>query len=60
MRRFITMKHITFENIYVVGQVVFENNQYKHIHYPEMLLRYDSNFIEFKITPSLSDFKSWI
>lgn len=53
-----SMKNITFENIYVVGQVVFENNQYKHIHYPEMLLRYDSNFIEFKISPSLSEFKS--
>lgn len=52
-----SMRHITFENIYVVGNVVFENVQYKHIHYPEMLLRYDSNFIEFKRSPSLSEFK---
>ncbi|MEH7085784.1 DUF5613 domain-containing protein [Neobacillus drentensis] len=52
------MRHITFENIYVVGNVVFENDQYKHVHYPEMLLRYDSNFIEFKISPSLLEFKN--
>jgi GNAT superfamily N-acetyltransferase len=47
---------ITFENIYTLGYVVFENNQYKQIHYPEMLVRYDSNFIEFKQVPSLIEF----
>jgi GNAT superfamily N-acetyltransferase len=48
---------ITFENIYTLGHVVFENDQYRHIHYPEMLTRYDSNFIEFKKIPTLSEFK---
>lgn len=49
---------ITFENIYTLGKVVFEDDQYKHIHYPEMLTRYDSNFIEFKNMPTLSKFKN--
>ncbi|EKN67622.1 hypothetical protein BABA_12870 [Neobacillus bataviensis LMG 21833] len=49
---------ITFENINTLGHLVIENHQYKHIHYPEMLLRYDSNFIEFKNTPSLAEFKN--
>ncbi len=47
---------ITFENINTLGNIVFENKLYKHIHYPEMLVRYDSNFIEFKKMPSLSEF----
>ena len=50
------MKNITFNNIYNPGKVVAENNQYKHIHYPEMLTSYSSNFIEFKHIPSLSEF----
>ncbi|ETI67407.1 GNAT family N-acetyltransferase [Neobacillus vireti] len=51
------MKQITFEDIYTLGNVVAENNQYRHFHYPEMLIRYDSNFIEFKNLPSLTEFK---
>jgi GNAT superfamily N-acetyltransferase len=47
---------ITFENIYTLGNVLFEDMLYKHLHYPEMLVRYDSNFIEFKKMPSLSEF----
>lgn len=49
---------ITFEHIFRLGNVVFENNLYRQIHYPEMLTRYDSNFIEFKKIPTLSEFKS--
>uniref|UniRef100_UPI00406C0434 GNAT family N-acetyltransferase n=1 Tax=Neobacillus sp. FSL H8-0543 TaxID=2954672 RepID=UPI00406C0434 len=49
---------ITFDNIYTLGHVVFENHLYKHIHYPEMLVRYDSNFIEFKQIPSLIEFQN--
>jgi GNAT superfamily N-acetyltransferase len=52
------MEQITFKEIYVFGQVVLEENLYKHIHYPEMLLRYDSNFVEFKRMPSLEEFKT--
>lgn len=51
------MKHITFEDIYKLGKRVVENSLYRQIHYPEMLIRYDSNFIEFKRVPSLKEFK---
>nr|WP_263326444.1 GNAT family N-acetyltransferase [Neobacillus sp. Marseille-Q6967] len=51
------MTYITFNQIYTPGNVETENELYKHIHYPEMLLRYDSNFIEFKRMPSLTEFK---
>jgi|SRR5690625_469216 len=51
------MKEITFENIFTLGDIVFENDNYKHVHYSKMLNRYDSNFIEFKSLPSLTTFK---
>ena len=51
------MKQITFEDIYTLGKVVAENDQYRHYHYPKMLTRYSSNFIEFKTLPSLTKFK---
>jgi len=51
------MKQITFENIFTLGNIVSENTHYRHFHYPEMLIRYDSNFIEFKRLPSLTEFK---
>src|SRR5699024_4901302 len=51
------MKQITFEDIYTLGNIAVENLQYRHFHYPEMLVRYDSNFIEFKDLPSLNEFK---
>lgn len=51
------MKQITFDDICILGKIVTENAQYKHYHYPEMLVRYDSNFIEFKSTPSITEFK---
>ncbi|WP_264190012.1 GNAT family N-acetyltransferase [Bacillus carboniphilus] len=48
---------ITFEDIYKPGNIVAENDQYRHYHYPEMLIRYDSNFLQFKTMPSLIEFK---
>lgn len=51
------MKEITFKDIYTLGNIAAENTQYTHFHYPEMLTRYDSNFIEFKTLPSLKEFK---
>lgn len=51
------MKQITFDDIYTLGEIVTENDLYRHFHYPEMLTRYDSNFIEFKNLPSLTEFK---
>jgi len=51
------MKQITFEHINKLGIIVAENDRYRHYHYPKMLTRYDSNFIEFKSLPSLTEFK---
>ncbi|MGE8206984.1 GNAT family N-acetyltransferase [Heyndrickxia sp. NPDC080065] len=50
------METITFENIYTLGHIEYENDFYKHYHYPEMLIRYDSNFLDFKRMPSLEEF----
>jgi GNAT superfamily N-acetyltransferase len=52
------MREITFEDIHTVGEVIGENDLYKHVHYPEMLIRYDSNFIEFKLMPTVEQFKA--
>jgi GNAT superfamily N-acetyltransferase len=51
------MMQITFEDIFIHGHVVFEDNLLKHYHFPEMLSRYDSNFIEYKAFPTLDEFK---
>jgi ribosomal protein S18 acetylase RimI-like enzyme len=49
--------HITFDNIFIHSHVTAENHLYKHFHFPEMLSRYDSNYIEFKKFPTLDEFK---
>jgi GNAT superfamily N-acetyltransferase len=49
---------ITFDNIFIHGHITAENILYKHFHFPEMLSRYDSNYIEFKAFPTLDDFKN--
>ncbi|WP_201713408.1 GNAT family N-acetyltransferase [Rossellomorea arthrocnemi] len=51
------MKSFTFEHIYNPGHVIGENALYQHIHFPEMLTRYDSNFLAFKKQPTLEEFK---
>ncbi|MGM0751365.1 MAG: GNAT family N-acetyltransferase [Bacillota bacterium] len=51
------MKEITFDHIYNPGHEIGENELYKHIHFPEMLTRYDSNFLKFKKHPTLAEFK---
>ena len=48
---------VTFEDTYTPGNIAAENTHYRHAHYPEMLTKYDSNFIEFKTLPSLKTFK---
>ncbi len=48
---------VTFENIFIHGHITAENNLYKQFHFPEMLSRYDSNYIEFKVFPTLEEFK---
>ncbi|MFD2443805.1 GNAT family N-acetyltransferase [Bacillus sp. CGMCC 1.16607] len=52
------MKNITFRNIYINGQLILENDQYRHVHNSEMLLQYNSNFITFKEMPSIDQFKA--
>lgn len=44
---------ITFNNIFIHGHVIVENSLLKQYHFPEMLSRYDSSFIEFKVLPTL-------
>jgi GNAT superfamily N-acetyltransferase len=50
------MRSITFKDIHKVGHVVRETHTYKHIHYPAMLSRYNSNFIEYKTWVSVDEF----
>lgn len=57
MQKGVALMQITFENIYIHSHVVVENNLYKQFHFPEMLSRYDSNYIEFKTFPKLDEFK---
>lgn len=51
------VKEISFKYIHNLGNVVVETDLYKQFHFPEMLIMYDSNFIEFKRIPSLKEFK---
>ncbi|MDQ0268216.1 GNAT family N-acetyltransferase [Cytobacillus purgationiresistens] len=51
------MQNTKFEQIHHFGETIFENHLYKHIHYPEMLVMYDANFLQFKRIPSLDEFR---
>ncbi|MFJ7409020.1 MULTISPECIES: GNAT family N-acetyltransferase [unclassified Lysinibacillus] len=51
------MNNITFDHIEKIGPIIFEDEFCQHVHYPEMLSRYDSNYILFKMMPSLTTFK---
>ena len=50
------MKILSFKNTHHLGKVVFENELYMHVHHPDMLLAYDSNYLEFKRTPTRDEF----
>lgn len=58
MQKGFAFMQITFEDIYIHGHLECENDLYKHYHFPEMLLRYDSNYIEFKGFPTLDELKN--
>ncbi|GAA0498169.1 GNAT family N-acetyltransferase [Salinibacillus aidingensis] len=47
----------TFNHIETIGHITEDNDFYRQYHYPEMLIRYDSNFIEFKQMPTLVQLK---
>jgi len=51
------MNNITFEQIYILGHSINDNEIYQQYHYPEMLHRYDSNFIQWKKMPTLIQLK---
>ncbi|MFD1360789.1 DUF5613 domain-containing protein [Lentibacillus salinarum] len=42
------MNKPTFRAIETIDYIITENEQYRHYHYPEMPIKYDSNFVEFK------------
>ncbi|MGG7619105.1 GNAT family N-acetyltransferase [Bacillus coreaensis] len=50
------MAAITFKDIHKVGHNIHETETFTHIHYPEMLSRYNSNFIEYKTWVSQEEF----
>ncbi len=47
---------ITFKDIFVLSNISSSNALYVHYHFPEMLNRYDSNFVEFRLAPTLQQF----
>ncbi|MCM3757954.1 GNAT family N-acetyltransferase [Sporosarcina aquimarina] len=51
------MNRVTFEDIYNAGVIAIITDTYNHFHLPDMPLYYDSNFIEFKKMPIVSEFK---
>ena len=50
---------VTFKDINILGDIIYEDDLVKHYHFQEMLSRYDSNFIEFKKIPSVEEFQQW-
>ncbi|WP_226793678.1 GNAT family N-acetyltransferase [Bacillus sp. B1-b2] len=50
------MKDISYDYTYEEGQIVKETENWKHVHNPEMLLQYDSNYIQFKSVPTIEGF----
>ncbi len=57
------MKKYTFDHVYTTGRIIHENELFQHYHDPELKIRYDSNFIQFKRLPSLDEFintEAWL
>lgn len=50
------MNNISYKHIYESGKIVKQTPQWIHIHNPEMLLQYDSNYIEFLSMPTKEEF----
>ncbi|WP_164669440.1 GNAT family N-acetyltransferase [Virgibacillus doumboii] len=51
------MKQYTFKDTNTIGHLIENNELYEQYHYPEMPVRYDSSFIEFKRMPTIDEFK---
>ncbi|GAA0593407.1 hypothetical protein GCM10009001_06970 [Virgibacillus siamensis] len=51
------MEQFTFKHTNTIGHLIEGNELYDQYHYPEMPIRYDSSFIEFRRMPTLADFQ---
>lgn len=51
------MEKVTYSNIHKEGKQIMESINWIHVHNEEMLLQYDSNFIQFKTMPTISEFE---
>ncbi|RSK29361.1 N-acetyltransferase [Bacillus sp. HMF5848] len=50
------MDNINFNHIHKYGTLVMKNELFNHVHNPEVLLQYDSNFIKFNRVPTKEEF----
>ena len=51
------MEKVTYSNIHKEGNQIKETTNWIHIHNAEMLLQYDSNYIQFKAMPTIMEFE---
>lgn len=51
------MMMINFDKLHYYGEVIYENDLYKHVHFPDNPVFYWANFISFKRMPELDEFK---
>ncbi|MBR7794727.1 MAG: GNAT family N-acetyltransferase [Bacillota bacterium] len=50
------MRKISFNDIYTESHLVVGTELYSHYHNPEMLIQYDSNYLQFHRMPTLQEF----
>jgi len=51
------MEKVTYSNIHKEGKRIKESSNWIHVHNAEMLLQYDSNYIQFKTMPTIKQFE---
>ncbi|WP_312096302.1 GNAT family N-acetyltransferase [Niallia sp.] len=51
------MEKVTYRNIHKEGKRIKESSNWIHVHNAEMLLQYDSNYIQFKTMPTIKEFE---
>ena len=51
------MEKVTYKNIHKEGKRIKETSDWFHVHNEEMLLQYDSNYIQFKRMPTIQEFE---
>ncbi|WP_400246855.1 GNAT family N-acetyltransferase [Niallia sp. JL1B1071] len=50
------MEKVSYRNIHKEGKQITESTNWIHVHNAEMLLQYDSNYIQFKAMPTIMEF----